>query len=60
MPESLIYEVLDGRPLYYQGYRDVLAGHKTTEEIRGSSTLQWVLVSYFMKIMYRSLDESRY
>ncbi|WP_461051391.1 hypothetical protein [Spirosoma arcticum] len=60
VPESLIYEVLDGRPLYYQGYRDVLAGHKTTEEIRGSSTLQWVLVSYFMKIMYRSLDESRY
>ena len=60
VPESLIYEVLDGRPLYYQGYRDVLAGRKTTEEIMGSSTLQWVLVSYFMKIMYRSLDEKRY
>lgn len=26
----------------------------------GSSTLQWVLVSYFMKIMYRLLDEKRY
>lgn len=60
VPESLIYEVLDGRPLYYQGYRDVLAGRKTAEEIMGSSTLQWVLVSYFMKIMYRSLDETRY
>lgn len=60
VPESLIYEVLDGRPLYYQGYRDVLAGRKTAEEIMGSSTLQWVLVSYFMRIMYRSLDEKRY
>lgn len=60
VPQSLIYEVLDGRPLYYQGYRDVLAGRKSAEEIMGSSTLQWVLVSYFMKIMYRSLDEKRY
>ncbi|WP_198045090.1 Uma2 family endonuclease [Spirosoma montaniterrae] len=60
IPESLVYEMLDGRPLYYQGYREVLAGRKTTEEVMGSSTLQWVLVSYFMKIMYRSLDESRY
>lgn len=60
VPESLIYEMLDGRPLYYQGYREVLAGRKTAEEIMGSSTLQWVLVSYFMRIMYRSLDETRY
>lgn len=58
--ESLIYEMIDGRPLYYQGYQDVLLGRKTIEEITGSSTLQWVLVSYFMKIMYKSLDETRY
>ena len=58
VPQSLIYEMLDGRPLYCQGYRDVLAGRKTAEEIMGSSTLQWVLVS--LKIMCRSLDEKRY
>ncbi len=60
VPESLIYEMMDGRPIYYQGYREVLAGRKTTEEIMGSSTLQWVLASYFMRIMLRSLDETRY
>lgn len=59
-PESLIYEVLDGRPLYYQGYRDVLAGRKTAEEIVGSSTLQWVLVSYFMELMILTLDRKKY
>lgn len=60
VPESLIYEVLDGRPLYYQGYRDVLAGRKTAEEIMGSSTLQWVLVSYFMELMILALDRKKY
>lgn len=44
--ESLVYEVLDGRPLYYRGYEDVLSGKKSPEEIMGSSSLQWVLASY--------------
>lgn len=58
--ESLVYEVMDGQPLYYRGYKEVLAGKKTAEEIMGSSTLQWVLCSFFMKIMYRGLDEKKY
>jgi Uma2 family endonuclease len=58
--ESLVYEVLDGRPLYYRGYEDVLVGKKSPEEIMGSSSLQWVLVSYFMRIMIRQLDEKKY
>ncbi|MBC7570492.1 MAG: Uma2 family endonuclease [Spirosoma sp.] len=58
--ESLIYEVMDGRPLYYRGYEDVLAGHKTPEEVMGSSSLQWVLASYFMRIMIRQLDDKKY
>ncbi|GAB3985399.1 hypothetical protein GCM10028807_00560 [Spirosoma daeguense] len=58
--ESLVYEVLDGRPLYYLGYEDVLAGKKLPEEIMGSSSLQWVLVTYFMRIMLRQLDEKKY
>ncbi|WP_293870803.1 Uma2 family endonuclease [Spirosoma sp.] len=58
--ESLVYEVMDGRPLYYRGYEDVLAGRKSPEEIMGSSSLQWVLVSYFMRVMLRQLDEKKY
>ncbi|MGA0558864.1 Uma2 family endonuclease [Larkinella sp. VNQ87] len=59
-PESLIYEVLDGRPLYYRGHEDVLTGRKTPEEIIGSSTLQWVLVSYFVELMILNLDRKKY
>ncbi len=58
--ESLVYEVLDGRPLYYRGYEEVLAGKKSAEEIMGSSSLQWVLVSYFMEIMILKLDRKKY
>ena len=58
--ERLVRETLDGRPLYYVGYQAGLAGRKTAEEIRGSSSLQWVVVSYFMRIMLRQLDENKY
>lgn len=58
--ESLVYEVMDGQPLYYRGDKDVLTGKKTAEEIIGSSTLQWVLCSFLMRIMYRELDEKKY
>ncbi|GAB4027816.1 Uma2 family endonuclease [Spirosoma gilvum] len=58
--ESLVYEVMDGRPLYYRGYEDVLAGRKSPEEIIGSSSLQWVLASYFIKLMVVGLDRKKY
>jgi Uma2 family endonuclease len=57
IPEALIYEIMDGEPIYYAGYREVLSGKKTIEDIMGRSTLQWVLVSYFMRVLVRSLDE---
>jgi len=36
----LVYEVVDGQPIYYKGYREVLNGHKTLEEIMSDSSLQ--------------------
>ncbi|MBD2756507.1 Uma2 family endonuclease [Spirosoma validum] len=58
--ESLVYEVLDGRPLYYRGYEDVLAGKKLPEDIMGSSSLHWVIASYFMQLMILDLDGKKY
>lgn len=58
--ESLVYEVLDGRPLYYRGYEDVLTGKKSPEEIVGSGSLQWVIGSYFLRIMILGLDRKKY
>jgi len=38
--EVLTYELVDGRPVYYRGYKEVLKGKKQPEEVMGSSTLQ--------------------
>ena len=60
LQERLVRETLDGRPLYYAGYQAVLAGRKTAESIMGSSSLQWVLVGYFMEFMILHLDRKKY
>jgi hypothetical protein len=38
--DRLVYEVVDGKPIYYKGYREVLSGYKTLEEIMSDSSLQ--------------------
>lgn len=60
VPDALIYEIMDGVPIYRKGYRDVLSGKKTIEEITGASTLQSVIVSHLMKIIFTFLDEDMY
>lgn len=45
IPSYLIYETLNGRPLYRKGYKDVLANRKHASEIMGCSDLQAIIVS---------------
>ncbi len=58
--QSLVYEVLDGKPLYRKGYRDVLNKTKTLEEIMACSTLQAKVIAHLLRKLYRSTDESKY
>ncbi len=44
VPESLIYEMDEGQPIYYRGYKDVLNKTKTLEQIMGTSILQSLLI----------------
>jgi hypothetical protein len=60
IPEILIYEIMDGKPIYRKGYRDVLSGKKTIEEIMGASTLQSVIVSYLVMLIGRFIDDDTY
>src|SRR6218665_225600 len=60
IPESLIYEIIDGKPLYYKGYKDVLSKKKTTEEIMGSSGLQSYIIYYLLKVLYTKLNSIKY
>jgi Uma2 family endonuclease len=60
VPDYLIWEVLDGQPLYRRGYKDVLRKLKTVEEIMGTSSYQAVITSYLSRLLIQNLDENRY
>lgn len=60
IPAALIYEIMDGKPVYYKGYREVLNNEKTLEEVMGASTLQGFIVAYILKTLYRNLDDKLY
>jgi hypothetical protein len=60
IPDYLIYEIMDGKPIYYRGYRDVLAGRKTLEEIRGRGSLPALIVSYLAGFIGNVHDETRF
>ncbi len=57
IPEHLIYEILDGKPIHYKGYRDVLSGAKRFSEIMGSSALQAFIVAYLVVQLGKQLDD---
>lgn len=48
---QLVYE-MDDKPIYYAGYRDVLAGLKEPEAIMGSSYLQSYLVEIIQDFLF--------
>jgi hypothetical protein len=60
VPDSLVYEIMDGMPVYRKGYRDVLSGKKTLEEIIGASTYQSVIVAYIVMQIGTFIDDDQY
>ena len=56
IPKILIYEEFDGHPIYRKGYRDVMLGLKTIEEIiLDTNTLQFSVNFEFQKFLSRQL-----
>ncbi|MBK8969312.1 MAG: Uma2 family endonuclease [Saprospiraceae bacterium] len=60
LPEALIYEILDGKPIYRKGYRQVLNGTKTLEEIMPASTLQSAILSILLRLIFQHYDDNDY
>ena len=60
IPKSLIYEMYDGKPMYYKGYKDVLNKLKTTQEIMGQSDIQFIIVNAILKYLMRNVDDEKY
>lgn len=60
IPSNLIYEEMNGKPLYYKGFRDVLSKNKTIEEIIGSSSLQSIIVYIIGLFIGNNINRKKY
>lgn len=57
VPDYLIHEVMDGKPIYYKGYREVLNETKTFAEIMGSSTLQSLIITHLIIFLGKKIND---
>ncbi|TDE13856.1 Uma2 family endonuclease [Dyadobacter psychrotolerans] len=60
IPDVLIYEHWNGKPVYYQGYRDVIAGLKQPEEIMSCSDVQSALIALIVGYLFNTIDRKQY
>lgn len=60
IPKSLIYEEYDGKPMYYRGYKEVMNGLKTHEEIMGESDTQFIIVACLLKFLIKNIDDDKF
>lgn len=60
IPDILIYEMDDGQPIYYRGYKDYLKNKKQLEQVMGSSYLQGVLITQMIIVLSQLLDMKQY
>ena len=58
--DALVWEVLEGKPLYRRGYQSVLGKLKTTDDIMGTSSYQALLTAYLNRLLIQNLDEECY
>ncbi len=60
IPAYLVYEVVNGKPIYYKGYKEVLDKTKTFEEIIMESKLQAGLKAALSAFLYFVLQKKGY
>jgi hypothetical protein len=60
IPQQFVYEILDGQPIYYKGYKEVIQNKKTIEEIIGASGIQSIIVYYLVSFIAKFINEDTY
>lgn len=57
IPKSLIYEMVDGHPIYYKGYKEYLKGNVQIGELMGSSLLQSALITQLLLLLHQKFGD---
>jgi len=60
IPKSLIYEEIDGKPIYYKDFEQVVNQQKTEEEIMGTSALQILIINYICDYLKKTISLEKY
>jgi Uma2 family endonuclease len=60
IPKSLIYEEIDGKPLYYKGFIEVMNQLKSYEEIMGQSDIQGILHGIINAFLIENIDKTKF
>lgn len=60
VPDSFIYEIMDGKPLYYKGYKQAIKNNLNAESIMGASSLQVLIIEYLLSILFSVTDRKIY
>jgi hypothetical protein len=58
VPKALIYEMVEGQPIYYRGWQAVLRGEKTIEQVMASSAIQSYLSSEILVKIHPQLKKN--
>ena len=57
---TLVYEKVKGKPIYYRNYEKVLKGELPPEAVMGSSDLQAYIIAVLVAFLYSKLDVAKY
>lgn len=60
IPTYLIKEEFDGIPLYYKGYKEVMSGNKTLEDIMPSSSIHGIIIAYLTGLFWSKINHELY
>ena len=58
--KALVYEKVNGKPIYYRGYREVLSGKLPLEAVMGSSGLQAYLIMLLIEFLLSHLNRKKF
>ena len=56
VPAHLVYEVMDGKPIYYRDYKKIIRGTIKKDDIMGYGLLQWVIINLITKYFNQNLS----
>ena len=60
IPDELVYEIMNEKPIYYKGYKEVINDKKQIQDIMGSSSLQSWLIRVIVKYLDKNIDDNKY